>query len=226
MNDDAGMTRSLWFYLKNIFIHPASAAQGITNEKNLWPLIIVSSLLGILPYWLIVLLGYQALGWADFPYKQYYPHYFDPYWWEMLVVPIWGLVIAIGFSGPCYYLGKWFGGKATFLQVVAVVMLGSVVSLPIFVLVDLFLWEPNQVIEFAKTSIAVHPYVAGENWLIWFIQQSYSYIAMAWQGIVTLIGLAVVHNIRWYLNIPGLIIGNIIFIVFLLLIRDYVALII
>jgi hypothetical protein len=100
------MNNSLWFYIKNIFIRPASAAKGITNEKNLWPLIIVSSLLGILPYWLIVLLGYQALGWGDFPYRQYYPYYFDLYWWEMLVVPIWGLAIAIGFSVPCYYLGR------------------------------------------------------------------------------------------------------------------------
>jgi hypothetical protein len=226
MKKEAGMKYSLWFYLKNIFIHPIAAAEGITHENKLWPLIIVSSLIGILPYWLIVLLGYQALGWSDFPYKQYYPHYFDPYWWEMLVVPVWGLVIAVGFSLPCYYLGKWFGGKATYLQVLAVVMLASVVSLPIFVLVDLFLWEPNQVIEFAKTGVAVHPYVPGENWLIWFIGQSYAYFAMGWQGIVTLIGLTVVHRNRWYANIPGIVVGNAIFLIFLLLIRDYVALII
>jgi hypothetical protein len=220
------MTRNIWFYLKNIFINPVAAAQGIAAEKNLWTLILVSSLLGILPYWLIVLLGYQALGWDAFPYKQYYPHYFDPYWWEMIVVPIWGLAIAIGFSIPYYLFGKWFGGQATLTQVVAMVMLGSVVSLPIFVLVDLTLYDPNQIIEFAKTGVAVHPYVAGGNWLVWFIQQSYAYFAMGWQGIVTLIGLTVIHRNRWFANIPGIVAGNVIFMVFLLLIRDYVALII
>ena len=220
------MTRSIWFYLKNIFINPVAAAMGISEEKYLWKLIVISSLLGMIPYWLIVLLGYQALGWYAFPYKQYYPHYFDPYWWEMLVVPVWALVIALGFSIPCYYLGKWFGGKATFTQVLAVVMLGSVVSLPIFVLVDLTMYDPKQIIEFAKTGMAVHPYVMGENWLVWFIQSSYAYFAMGWQGIVTIIGLTVVHRNRWYANIPGIVAGNAIFMVFLLLIRDYMALII
>jgi hypothetical protein len=220
------MRRSLWFYIKNVFIKPVAAAEGITEEKNLWPIIVVSSLLGMIPYWLIVLLGYQALGWGEFPYKQYYPYYFDPYWWELLVVPIWGLVIAIGFSLPCYYFGKWFGGQATITQVLAVVMLASVVSLPIFVLVDLILWNPDQVIEFAKTGVAVHPYIPIENRITWIIQQSYAYIAMGWQGIVTLIGLTVVHHNRWYKNIPGLVFGNIIFIIFLFLVRDYVALII
>jgi len=220
------MNKSIWFYLKNIFVNPTAAAQGIASEKKLWKLILIASLLGILPYWLIVLLGYQALGWEAFPYKQFYPHYFDPYWWEMLVVPVWGLAIAIGFSVPCYCLGKLFGGKATFEQVVAVVMLGSVVSLPIFVLVELSLYDPNQIVQFAKTGIAVHPYVMGENWLVWFIQSSYAYFAMGWQGIVTIIGLTVIHGIRWYANIPGIVVGNAIFMVFLLLIRDYVALII
>ncbi len=220
------MTKSLWFYLKNIFINPFAAAEGICDEKNLWPLIIISSLLGMLPYWLIVLLGYSALGWDQFPYKQYYPYYFDPYWWEMLVVPVWALIIALGFSIPCYSLGKWFSGRATFTRVLAVVMLGSVVSLPIFVLVDLTLYDPNQIIAFAKTGIAVQPYVVGENWTVWFIQQSYAYFAMGWQGIVTLIGLTVIHRNRWYLNIPGILAGNAIFMAFLLGIRDYVALII
>lgn len=220
------MTRSLWFYLKNIFINPVAAADGISAEKNLWMLILVSALLGMLPYWLIVLLGYQALGWDSFPYKQYYPYYFDPYWWEMLVVPVWGLVIGLGFSLPCYFLGKWFGGQATLSQVIALVMLGSVVSLPIFVLVDLTLYDPNQIIEFAKTGIAVHPYIPGENWLVWFIQQSYAYFAMGWQGIVTLIGLTVIHRNRWFANLPGIVVGNVVFMIFLLLIRDYVALII
>lgn len=220
------MTHSLWFYIGNIFIHPYKAAQGISAEKKLWPLIVVSSLLGMIPYWLIVLLGYSALGWETFPYKQYYPYYFDPYWWEMLVVPIWALVIALGFSTPCYVLGKWFSGKGTFLQVLAVVMLASVVSLPIFVLVDLSMYNPNQIIEFAKTGIAVQPFVPGGNWFTWIIQQTYAYIAMGWQGVVTVIGLTVVHRIRWYANIPGILLGNVIFMIFLVLIRDYVALII
>jgi hypothetical protein len=175
------MTHKPGFYLKNIFIKPAAAARAISVENNLWPLIIVSSLLGMIPYWLIVLRGYSALGWDAFPYKQYYPHYFDPYWWEMLLVPVWALVIALGFSIPCYFIGKWFGGKAILTQVLAMVMLGSVVSLPIFVLVDLFLSDPEQVMIFAQTGVATHPYIPGESWLAWFIQQSYAYIAMGWQ---------------------------------------------
>jgi len=166
------MTNNLWSYLKNIFINPIAAAYGITTEKNLWPLIVVSSLLGMVPYWLIVLLGYSALGWEAFPYKQYYPDYFDPYWWEMLLVPVWALVIALGFGIPCYFLGQLFGGKATFIQVIALVMLASVVSLPIFVLVDLSMYNPNQIIEFARTGVAVHPNVPGESWIAWSIQQS------------------------------------------------------
>jgi hypothetical protein len=220
------MTHSLWFYIFNIFFHPKAATEAILTEKKLWPLIIVSSLLGMVPYWIIVLLGYSALGWGSFPYRQYYPYYFDPYWWEMLVVPIWALVIALGFSVPCYIIGKWFSGKATFLQVLAVVMLASVVSLPIFILVDITMYNPNQIIEFAKTGIAVQPYPPQGNWLPWIIQQSYAYIAMGWQGIVTLIGLSAVHRIRWYKNIPGIVAGNVVFMVFLLLIQDYVALIV
>ncbi len=135
------MTNTIWFYLGNIFVHPVAVAKGIRQENRLWPVILVSSLIGILPYWFVVLRGYQALGWDAFPYKQYYPHYFDPYWWEMMVVPVWALVIAVGFSVPCYFLGKWFGGQATFTQILAVVMLASVVSLPIFLFVDIFM-EP------------------------------------------------------------------------------------
>ena len=56
-------TESILFSLKYIFVNPIAAVQEITNEKNLWPLIIISPLIGILLYWLIVLLGYQALGW-------------------------------------------------------------------------------------------------------------------------------------------------------------------
>jgi hypothetical protein len=220
------MQSSIWFYLKKIFVSPAKAARAVTEETNLWPLILISSFLGILPYWLIVLLGYQALGWGAFDYKLYYPYYFDPYWWEMLIVPVWGLVIAIGFSVPCYYLGRLFGGQGTFKQVLAVVMLASVVSLPIFVFVDLFFWDPAQVIAFAKTGIATTPYIPGESGIQWFVQTTYAYVAMGWQGIVTLVGLAVVHRNRWYANLPGLILGNVVFVLFLLLIRDHVALII
>jgi hypothetical protein len=43
---------------------------------------------------------------------------------------------------------------------------------------------------------------------------------------VTLVGLTIIHRIRWYLNLPGILVGNAIFMAFLLLIRDYVALII
>jgi hypothetical protein len=72
----------------------------------------------------------------------------------------------------------------------------------------------------------MQPYVTGENWLVWIIQQSYAYLAMGWQGIATLVGLTVIHRNRWFANIPGIVVGNVIFMVFLLLIRDYVALII
>jgi hypothetical protein len=98
--------------------------------------------------------------------------------------------------------------------------------LAIFVLVALTLYDPNQVIEFARTGVAVHPYIPDENWFVWFIQQSYAYFAMAWQGIVTMIGLTVIHRNRWLANIPGIVMGNVVFVAFLLLIRDYVALII
>jgi len=220
------MTENIAYYLINIFIHPYAAAGAIRKEKNLWPLILVSSLLGILPYWLIVLLGYQSLGWGAFPYRQYYPHYFEPYWWEMLVVPLWALVIGLGFSVPCTTIGKWLGGEGNFTQVVAVVMLASVVSLPVFVFVDLFLWDAEHIITFAKTGVATRAYFPGENWLVWFIQESYAYIAMGWQAVITVIGLVVIHRIPWYANLPGILVGNLIFVLFLLLIRDYVALII
>lgn len=220
------MSKSLGFYLKNVFVNPGAAARAIASETNLWPLILVSSLLGMIPYWLIVLLGYSYLGWDAFPYKQYYPHYFDPYWWEMFLVPVWSLVIALGFGLPCLYLGRLFGGKATFLQVLAVVMLASVVSLPIMVTVDLLFPNPETVYQFAVTGINHNPYQPGDSMIVWVIQQSYFYIGMAWQGIVTVIGLAVVHRIRWYKTIPGIVVGNVLFFAFLLAIRDYVALII
>jgi hypothetical protein len=75
-----------------------------------------------------------------------------------------------------------------------------------------------------KFILAEVPYP--ELTLVWFIRSSYAYFAMSWQGIVTIIGLTVIHRNRWYANIPGIVVGNAIFMVFLLLIRDYVALII
>jgi len=41
--------------------------------------------------WVIVLMGYRDLSWDAFPYKEYYPHYFGPYWWEVFLVPVWAL---------------------------------------------------------------------------------------------------------------------------------------
>jgi hypothetical protein len=151
------MTRTIGNYLKNIFINPAEAARAITEEQKLWPFLLWSSLLGILPYWTIVLLGYRDLGWDAFPYKTYYPHYFDPYWWEMFLVPVWALVIAFGFGLPCYFLGKWFGGQGSFKQVVTMIMLASVVSLPIMVTVDLLLPNPESTYQFATTGTVLNP---------------------------------------------------------------------
>jgi len=144
----------------------------------------------------------------------------------MFLVPVWGLVIALGFGLPCYYLGKLFGGKGTFKQVVAIVMLASVVSLPIVVTVDLLFPNPESTYQFVTTGTALNPYIPGESLFLWIVEQSYFYVAMTWQGIVTMIGLAVVHQLRWFLQIPGIILGNAIFFAFLMTIRDYVALII
>jgi hypothetical protein len=220
------MTQTIRFYLKNVFFNPVAAAKAITEEQRLGPLILWSTFLGILPYWVIVIIGYRDLGWEAFPYKEYYPHYFEPYWWEIFLVPVWALVIALGFGLPCYFLGKWFGGKGTFKQVVAIIMLASVVSLPIMVTVDLLLPDPESTYAFATTGVALNPYQPGENIILWYIQQSYFFVAMAWQGIVTLIGLTVIQDRAWYLQIPGIILGNAIFFGFLLAIKDYVALII
>ena len=70
------------------------------------------------------------------------------------------------------------------------------------------------------------PYSEYPNAVVWIIEVSYMYIAMTWQGIVTIIGLTIIHKIRWYKNIPGLVLGTLVFFGFLLLIADYVALII
>lgn len=126
------MNKTLLFYLVNIFIHPIRAAQSIMEERKLWPIIISCYLIGVLSYIIIVLLGYQELGWADFPYKEYYPYYFSPFWWEVFVVPIWGLMIACAFGIPAYFLGRIFGGTATFMQTIALVLLASIVSLLVF----------------------------------------------------------------------------------------------
>jgi len=86
--------------------------------------------------------------------------------------------------------------------------------------------DPESVYQFAVTGINHNPYQPGEILMVWLIQQTYFYIAMAWQGIVTVIGLSVIHRIRWYWTIPGLIAGDVIFFGFLILIHDHVALII
>ena len=222
------MTNNYWFYLKNIFTNPVKAANGILEENSLKKIALFSFLIGSLLYIIIVVMGYQALGWGNFPYKEYYPHYFSPYWWEVFVVPIWGLVIALGFGIPCYFIGKLFRGTGTFWQVVAFVLLASIVSLPIMVAVDILtiLYDPEWIIRFAKYGENFVPYKGYENKIVWVIETSYAYIAQVWQGVITIIGLTIIHKIRWYKNIPGLVLGFVILFIFLLLIRDYVALII
>ena len=44
--------------------------------------------------------GLPGVGWETFPHKAYYPHCFEPYWRELLVVPVWSLKIVLGFSHP------------------------------------------------------------------------------------------------------------------------------
>jgi len=220
------MTHTYRYYLKNIFINPVKAADGILSAPNLKTIAILSFLIGSLGYVFIVLMSYNALGWNDFPYKEYYPHYFSPYWWEVFVVPVWGLVIALGFAIPCYFVGKLFRGKGTFPQVITFVLLASIVSLPIMVSADIvrIIYNPDWVIGFAKHG---HNFVPSyPNEIVRIIEVTYFYVAMTWQGIVTIIGLAVIHRIQWYKNILGIVLGMGIFFGFLLAIRDYVALII
>jgi len=219
------MTNNYWFYLKNIFINPVRAANGVLEENKLRNVALFGFLVGGLFYIIIVVIDYQALGWGNFPYKEYYPHYFSPYWWEVFVVPIWGLVIAFGFGIPCYFVGKLFGGKGTFSQVIAFVLLASIVSLPIMVAVDALtvIYYPDWVIQFAKYGGIT--YSSDTDTAMRFIHAFYSWIAMSWQGIVTIIGLTIIHKIRWYKNILGLVLGFVIFSIFILLIKDYVALI-
>lgn len=215
-------------FLMNIFVNPIKAAKEIKEQIDNKYISVYSFIIAATLYIAIVLMGYYMLGWGDFDYKKYYPHYFDPFWWEVVVVPIWGLVIAFGFGIPSYYIGKLFGGEGTYSQVIAFVLLASIVSLPIFVVVDVFtiFYDPEWIIRFATEGSNFIPIDEYPNKLVWYIETYYSAVAMTWQGIVTLIGLTIIHKIKWYKNIPAIILGNVIFIVFLLLIRDYVALII
>lgn len=222
------MNKSYSFFLLNIFKNPILAAREISRSHSNRRIAVKSFLIAASLYIIIVLMGYNALGWEQFDYKYYYEHYFDPFWWEVVVVPIWGLVIAFGFGIPCYYIGAVLGGKGTFEQITAYVLLASIVSLPIFVAVDVFtiIYDPEWIVRFATEGTNFIPYDSYPNKIVWLIESYYAAVAMTWQGIVTLIGVTVIHKNKWYANIPAIIVGNIIFIVFLLLIRDYVALII
>ncbi len=222
------MTRSYFFYLKNIFVNPMKAARAIREEPRLGRVAGWSYLIGIAAYMMIVLLAYKALGWGSFPYHRYYPHYFSPFWWEVFVVPVWGAVIAFAFGVPCYYLSRLFGGTGSFKQVLAFVLLASVVSLPVFLLVDLYtvVFIPDWVIRFAETGSNFLPFAQVSNKLVWFVETFYSYLAMSWQGVVTIAGLSAIHRIKWYRNLAGLVAGFIVFMTFLMSIRDYVATII
>ena len=142
------------------------------------------------------------------------------------MVPIWGLVIALGFGIPCYFVGRLFSGKGTLWQVIAFVLLASIVSLPIMVAIDALrvIYHPDWVIQFAKYGEIT--YSSNTDKIVLFIEAFYAWIAMSWQGIVTIIGLTIIHKISWYNNILGLVLGFGIFVLFLLLIADYVALII
>ena len=55
---------------------------------------------------------YGVIEWGEFPYREYYPNYPSPYWWEVFVNQIWGGVIALGFGVLCFFLGKWLGVRA------------------------------------------------------------------------------------------------------------------
>jgi hypothetical protein len=219
---------NLGFYLLNVFTNPRRAYLALATERMLWPLIAWFFLIGAGLYVVVVTLGYQALGWDAFPYKQYYPHYFDPYWWEVFVVPLWGLVLALGYAIPGYLLGRLFGGQGTFSQILAAVLLATIVSLPIFIIVDVLtiLFEPEWIVRFATYGDNFIPLNEAPHKLLWLVETSYSYVAMTWQGVVTVVGLTVLHRIQWWKNVPAVLAGTGIFVLFLLLIRDYVALII
>ncbi len=222
------MKKSYKYYLLNIFINPVKAAKEISLNENNRYISVYSFIIAASLYIAIVLMGYNALGWSEFDYKSIYPYYFSPYWWEVAVVPIWGLVIAFGFGIPSYFIGKWLGGEGNYSQIIAFVLLASIVSLPIFVVVDIFtiIYDPEWIIRFATEGSNFIPIEDYPNKVVWYIETYYSAVAMTWQGIVTLVGLTVIHKNKWYKNIPAIVVGNIIFVLFLMLIRDYVALII
>jgi len=96
------------------------------------------------------------------------------------------------------------------------------------VIVDVYtiVMDPEWIIRFAETGSNFIPYHEYPDKFMWMIEVSYAFVAMGWQAVVTIIGLTVIHEIKWYKNIPGIVIGNMVFVVFLLLIKDYVALII
>ena len=70
------MTYSYWLYLKNIFVKPATAASAVLEEARPARVACISFWIGVLSYVVIVALGYNTIDWGDFPYKEYYPHYF------------------------------------------------------------------------------------------------------------------------------------------------------
>lgn len=141
---------------------------------------------------------------------------------------MWGLVLALGYAIPGFLLGRLFGGQGTFSQTLAAVLLATIVSLPIFIAVDVLtiLFEPEWIVRFATYGDNFIPLGEAPNKLMWFIETFYSYVAMTWQGVVTVVGLTVIHRIPWWKNVPTVIAGTGVFVLFLLLIRDYVALII
>jgi hypothetical protein len=69
------MSKNYGFYLLNIFANPARTTRAIIEGKRLLKITGYSFLIGSILYVIIVILGYHALGWSNFPHKQYYPHY-------------------------------------------------------------------------------------------------------------------------------------------------------
>jgi hypothetical protein len=222
------MTHPYGTYLANIFIRPARAARDLTEEENLLKVSLISYAIGVGAYIIIVLLGYHALGWDAFPFRRYYPHYLSPYWWEIFVVPVWGGMLAFAYGAPSYLLGRLFGGKGSFGQVMSVVLLATIVSLPLQLVMDGIgvLSDSDAILRFAVYG---NNYRGSEQFATgfgWVISNFYIYIAMTWQMVVTVVGLTVIHRTPWYTHIPAMLGGTGIFFGFLLLIRDYVALII
>ena len=94
-------------YLVNVFVHPRRAFEALAVDRaRAWRLAVLFFVPGVAMYVVVVALGYQALGWDAFPYRRYYPGYPDPYWWELLVVPLWGLVLVLGYSVPGYVVAR------------------------------------------------------------------------------------------------------------------------